>query len=293
MKVGAVYPQIELGGDPHALREFAVTVESLGFDHLVMYDHVMGAVREDREPPLVGGPYTEQDPFHDPLTAFSHLAALTTRLEFVSGVLVLPQRQTALVARQAADIQLFSGGRLHLGVGTGWNYVEYDALGETFGSRGPRLTEQLNVLRKLWTGAPVTFSGDFHQIDRAAIVPAPESLIPILCGGASEPAFRRAAAHADGFIFAGPYAELALPSWLRTRELLESSGRPIENFRAQYTVMGMQLEGLPIPELVRTVRAWEDNGGTHATVGTIGMGFSSVGEHLAHLTTAAGELGLA
>src|SRR5688500_8504420 len=129
MKLGIVYPQVELKGSPEAFRRIGLAAEELGYDHLVMYEHVLGASRENRNPPLPLRAYDENDPFHDPLVAFGYLAAITQRLEFVTGILILPQRQTALVARQAADVDLLSGGRLWLGVGTGWNYVEYEALG--------------------------------------------------------------------------------------------------------------------------------------------------------------------
>jgi probable F420-dependent oxidoreductase len=181
MQIGVVYPQIELGGDPEAVRRIGRATEALGFDHLLAYDHVLGAVHEDRIPPLVG-PYTERDPFHDPLVMFAHLAAVTERIGFVTGILVLPQRQTALVARQAADVDLLSGGRLRLGVGIGWNHIEYQALGEDFGTRGAREEEQIALLRRLWTEPVVDFSGRFDRIDRAAITPKPTRPIPIWLG---------------------------------------------------------------------------------------------------------------
>src|SRR6201986_3853919 len=123
LQIGAVYPQIELGGDPAAVRQIGTGIEELGFDHLLAYEHVLGAVHADRTPPLTG-PYTEHDPFHDPLVMFAYLAGITRRIQFATGILVLPQRQTALVARQAADVDLLSGGRLRLGVGVGWDYVQ-------------------------------------------------------------------------------------------------------------------------------------------------------------------------
>jgi probable F420-dependent oxidoreductase len=150
MEIGVVYPQIELGGDPVAVRRFGTAVEDLGFDHLLTYEHVLGAVHADRTPELTG-PYTEDDPFHDPFVMFAYLAAITERIKFATGILVLPQRQTALVARQAADVDLLSGGRLRLGVGVGWNHVEYEALGEDFHTRGARQEEQIELLRRLFT----------------------------------------------------------------------------------------------------------------------------------------------
>src|SRR6185369_1306583 len=134
MEIGVVYPQIELGEDPNAVRRIGKAVEDLGFDYLLAYDHVLGAVHDDRIPPLPG-PYTERDPFHDRLVMFGYLAGITERIGLATGVLVLPQRQTALVARQAADVDLLSEGRLRLGVGVGWNHVEYEALGQDFRTR--------------------------------------------------------------------------------------------------------------------------------------------------------------
>ena len=152
MKIGAVYPQIELGGNPDAVRRFALAAEALGYDHLLAYDHVVGATH-DREPKL-WGPYTEQDPFHDPLIMFAYLAGLTHKLEFATGVIILPQRQTALVAKQVADLDLLSGERLRFGIGVGWNYVEYQALARTSprAARAPtnRSPSCVAIGRKIW-----------------------------------------------------------------------------------------------------------------------------------------------
>src|ERR1700691_5635441 len=172
MEIGVVYPQTELRGDPEAVRKIGTGVEDLGFDHLLAYEHVLGAVHADRTPPLTG-PYTEHDPFHDPLVMFAYLAGLTERIGFVTGVLILPQRQTALVARQAADVDLLSGGRLRLGVGVGWNHVEYDALGQNFHTRGAREEEQIQLLRLLWTEEVIDYTGRFDRVDRAGTSPRP------------------------------------------------------------------------------------------------------------------------
>ena len=151
MKVGAIYPQTELGGDIGAVKAFAQAAEEMGYDHLVIYDHVLGADHAGRDPKL-RGPYENTDPFHEPLITYAYLAGVTERIELVTGVLVLPQRQTALVAKQAADVDLFSGGRLRLGVGVGWNWVEFDALElpDTFKKRGRRQEAQIELMRKLW-----------------------------------------------------------------------------------------------------------------------------------------------
>ena len=201
MKLGTVYPQIELNGDPEAFRRIGLATEALGYDHFLIYDHVLGAVHEGRDPPLFG-PYNETTPFHEPMVALGHLAALTERIELVTGIVILPQRQTALVAKQAAELDLFSGGRLTLGVGTGWNYVEYEALGEDFKTRGRKLDEQIPYLRRLWSEAVVSYQGGFDRVDRAGILPRPRRRIPIWCGGFIEAAYRRAARLADGFVFA-------------------------------------------------------------------------------------------
>src|SRR5438552_5643520 len=202
MQIGVVYPQTELRGDPEAVRRMGRAVEDLGFDHLLAYDHVLGAVHADRTPPLTG-PYTERDPFHDPFVMFAYLAGITERIGLTTGVLVLPQRQTALVARQAADVDLLSGGRLRLGVGVGWNHVEYEALGQDFRTRGAREEEQIEVLRRLFTDSVVDYSGRFDRIDRASLVPKPARSIPIWLAGFGDVAFERAARLADGFIFGG------------------------------------------------------------------------------------------
>ena len=149
MEIGAVFPQSEIGSDPAVIKDFAQAAESLGYSHLVVYDHVLGAVPE-REPRLTG-PYTHETSFHEPFVLFGFLAAHTQRLGLMTGIIILPQRQTALVAKQAAEVDILSGGRLRLGIGTGWNYVEYDALNENFHNRGKRQEEQVDLLRKLWT----------------------------------------------------------------------------------------------------------------------------------------------
>ena len=161
MKIGLIYPQTELGGDPVAVREIGLAAEALGFDHLLAYDHVLGATH-DREPKL-NGPYTEKQPFHDPLVMFGYLSAITRRIGFATGVLILPQRQTALVARQAADVALLSDDRLRLGVGLGWNYVEYEALRQDFASRGKRVSEQVSAAAAAC--GPGTYQASTGQAD--------------------------------------------------------------------------------------------------------------------------------
>ncbi|HEY6995312.1 MAG TPA: TIGR03619 family F420-dependent LLM class oxidoreductase, partial [Xanthobacteraceae bacterium] len=175
MKAGVVYPQIELGGDTGAVKAFAQAAEDLGYDHIVIYDHVLGAEHAGREPKLTG-PYRETDPFHEPLVTYAYLAGITKKLELVTGVIILPQRQTALLAKQAADVDLFSDGRLRLGVGVGWNWVEFDGLEmhDHFRRRGRRQEHQIELMRKLWAEPVVTHEDRDHRIDRAGILPRPK-----------------------------------------------------------------------------------------------------------------------
>jgi probable F420-dependent oxidoreductase len=284
MKFGVVLPTHEIGSDPTAIRDFVQAVEGLGYDHLLTYDHVLGAVRQNREPQLTG-PYSEKDPFHEPFVLFGYLAALTTRIEFTTAILILPQRQTALVAKQATEVSLLSGGRLRLGVGTGWNYVEYESLGLAFESRADRLTEQIGLLRELWRSPAIDFHGQHHRIDRAGILPLPEVDIPIWCGGSSLPAIRRAAALADGFLFgsARPSVFEQAPIAL---DLVAQAGRDPEQFGLEAVIDVTAGEA----EWERAARDWDKLGGTHFSIRTISTAsewmkiqapnFGSVREHL-------------
>lgn len=288
MQIGVVYPQTELRGDPKAVGVIGKAVEDLGFDYLLAYDHVLGAVHADRIPPLTG-PYTEKDPFHDPFVMFGYLAGITERIEFATGVLILPQRQTALVARQAADVDLFSGGRFRLGVGIGWSPVEYDALGQDFRTRGARQEEQIQLLRRLFTEPVVDFSGRFDRIDRAALVPKPERSIPIWLGGNGEAAFDRAARLGDGFIFhGGSGVERALSSWAWLRGRLGELGRPVDEFGAECVIRARD----GVHSLQAEVDSWRDAGGTHVSVITMGLGLDSTDAHVDYIASVATSLGL-
>jgi probable F420-dependent oxidoreductase len=262
-------------------------VEDLGFDHLLAYEHVLGAVHADRTPPLVG-PYNEHDPFHDPFVMFAYLAGITKRIRFVTGILILPQRQTVLVARQAADVDLLSGGRLRLGIGVGWNPVEYEALGQDFHTRGARQEEQIELLRRLFTEPVVDFSGRFDRIDRASLVPKPAGPIPIWLGGSGEKAFDRAARLADGFIFFGGGVHRTIEAWTRLRQRVARLGRSVDNFGGEYVA----LSGGDMSELAREIEAWRAAGGTHVTVVTLGLGLQSIDAHIDYLVTLADLLGL-
>ncbi len=257
MKLGAIFPTTEIGSDPVAIRDWAQAAEGLGLSHVIAYDHVLGAVHEGREPRLMG-PYTEKEAFHEPFVLFAFLAGITTSLEFATGVLVLPQRQTALVAKQAAELDLLSEGRLRLGVGTGWNFVEYESLGLDYGSRGERLDEQVEVLRRLWREPVLDFAGRHHRIDRAGIEPRPAREIPVWFGGFTPPAFRRAARLGDGFQFgaAGPAIRR---QWEQVQALLAKEGSDIGAFGAEATI-----DFSAGPEAWCAERdAWHEAGGSH------------------------------
>jgi probable F420-dependent oxidoreductase len=287
MHIGVVYPQSELRGDPSAVRRIGRAVEDLGFDHLLAYDHVLGAVHANRTPPLTG-PYTEQDPFHDPFVMFAYLAGITERIGFTSGILVLPQRPTALVARQASDVDLLSGGRLRLGVGIGWNYVEYEALGQDFHTRGARQEEQIELLRRLFTEPVVDFSGRFDRVDRASLMPKPARSIPIWLGGNGEVAFDRAARLADGFIFFGGTSDHVARDWKRLSDRVVAAGRAVEDFGADWVVLSRGSVG----ELTAEIDAWRSAGGTHVSVDTMGRGLDSVDGHIDYLASVADALRL-
>jgi probable F420-dependent oxidoreductase len=274
MKWGVVYPQVELRGDPQAVHDIGIGVEQLGFDHLLVYDHVVGAEHADRQPPL-WGPYTERDPFHEPLVMFGYLGAVTSRIELATGVMIVPQRQTALLAQQAADADLFSGERVRLGVGTGWNYVEYDALGQDFATRGARLDEQIGLLRQLWAEPLVTFEGRFDRVERACINPRPRRQIPIWVGGFAEPAYRRGGRLGDGFTFAGD-VDAALEGMGRVRHHLSEAGRSADGF-------GLELiatRARSAADVVETAERWHAAGGTHLSVLTIKMGLDTAAAHV-------------
>jgi probable F420-dependent oxidoreductase len=287
VQIGVAYPQNELRGDPDAVGRIGRAVEDLGFDHLLAYDHVLGAVHADRTRQLTG-PYTEHDPFHDPFVMFAYLAGITERIAFATGILILPQRPTALVARQATDVDLLSGGRLRLGVGVGWNHVEYEALGQDFSTRGARQEEQIELLRRLFTEPVVDFAGRFDRVDRAALVPKPKRSIPIWLGGSGEVAFDRAARLADGFIFFGGGIDQCIDSWKRMRDRVGALGRSIEAFGGDYVA----LPGRGVADLTAEIEAWRAAGGTHVSVVTMGLGLDSVDGHIDYIKLVADALSL-
>jgi probable F420-dependent oxidoreductase len=277
MKAGVVYPQIELGGDTGAVKAFAQAAEDLGYDHIVIYDHVLGAEHSGREPKLTG-PYKETDPFHEPLITYAYLAGVTKTLELATGVIILPQRQTVLLAKQAADVDLFSDGRLRLGVGVGWNWVEYDGLemSRHFRRRGKRQELQIALLRKLWEQPLVDHEDSDHQIHRAAILPRPKRKIPIWLGGFNEIAYDRAARIADGFIFSGRTQTEAVQVKARIEAQLVALGRGDDEFGFE----SIQQYGRGDNQWPGDIKAWRDAGGSHISVVTMGMNLTTVDGHI-------------
>jgi probable F420-dependent oxidoreductase len=269
MEIGVVFPHAEVGNDPAAVRDFAQAAEGLGYSHVLAFDHVLGAEAAGREG--WAGRYTSETPFREPLTLFAFIAAVTTSLGMATGVLVLPQRQTALVAKQAAEVDLLSGGRLRLGVGTGWNAVEYEALGEDFATRGSRQEEQVEVLRLLWENDVIDFSGRWHRIDRAGINPRPARGIPVWFGGNHPVALRRAARLGDGWfplLAPGPGLELALAT---LRSAIAAEGRDASAFGIE----GFVNYGDVDPERwSRQLAGWRDAGATHVSLRTMPPGLA-------------------
>lgn len=263
MRIGAVFPTTVIGANVDDIRAFAAGVERLGFDHLITYDHVLGAPHDGRKRPL-NGPYDDSHEFHEPFVLFGYLAAATSTLELTVGVLIAPQRQTALVAKQAAQVQLLSAGRLRLGLGTGWNWVEYESLGADFARRGAMLDEQVDLLRRLWNQPLVEFDGEFHRIDRAGLAPLPSHPIPLWFGGYSPPAFRRAAAHGDGVLF-GHLRSDVLDGAGRLRALVAEADRDPSDFGME-AILDVSR---PADEWVAAATGWRDAGGTHLSVRTM------------------------
>lgn len=288
MRIGAVFPQLESGIDPIAIRDYAQAVEGMGLSHLLIYDHVLGAGVDTR--PGWSGPYTSESLFHEPLVLFGYLAGLTRTIELVTGILILPQRQTALVAKQAAEVDLLSGGRLRLGVGVGWNEVEYAGLNENFRDRGARSEEQIALLRALWAAPTIDFQGRWHTVENAGINPLPpQRRIPIWIGGYSEATLRRVGAMGDGwFPWRPPSAEMG-EQIERVREYARQAGRDPAaiGFEPQLSV-----GRLPRAEWASYAQGWRDLGATHMCINTMGAGLGGLDAHLAALREAAEELGL-
>lgn len=286
MRIGVVFPQTEIGADVGAVRAYGQGVEELGFQHVMAYDHVVGADPEVHQG--WQGPYDVRSTFHEPMVLFGYLAALTS-LDLVTSIIILPQRQTALVAKQAAEVDLLSGGRLRLGVGLGWNRVEYEALGQDFTTRGRRIEEQIALLRRLWTEPSITFDGAYDQVTGAGLAPLPvQRPIPVWFGAFSPPAYRRAGRLADGwFPQMSPGPELDEAKAIVDGAAAEAGRDP--------ATLGMEgrVNWTGNPDALAGVAGrWREAGATHLAVNTMGAGLGSVDGHLTALALTAETLGL-
>ncbi len=279
MRLGVVFPQLEIGPDPIAIRDYAQAAESLGYDHILVYDHVLGAGKTDR--PDWSGTYSSDDSFHEPFVLFGYLAGLTERVELATGILVLPQRQTSLVAKQAAQVDVMSGGRLRLGIGIGWNTVEYEALDEDFHNRGRRSEEQIEVMRALWTHETVTFDGRWHKITDAGINPMPvQQPIPIWFGGTADRLMDRIGRIGDGWIIAGgataPNGRVSA-----ALERLHDSARNHGRNPADIGLEKVLSVGRGGPQgWLQATDNWVEFGATHISVNTMKAGLSTPADHI-------------
>lgn len=288
MKIGVIFPQTEFKPDPLAVRDYAQAVEGLGFTHMHAYDHVLGA-NPDR-PGGWTGAYTHLHPFFEPFVLFSFLAGLTHTIEFATGILILPQRQTALVAKQAATLDVLCNGKFRLGVGIGWNEVEYIALGENFHNRGKRMEEQVALLRMLWTQPLVNFSGRWHKILDAGINPLPfQRPIPIWFGGTDDRALQRMARIGDGWMLSIRTLEQARPKLELLTRFLEEAGRDKASFGIEPR-LNMNL--VASEDWIEYVQTWEKLGATHLMVNTMGCGYETPTAHIEALKEFAEIIGL-
>jgi probable F420-dependent oxidoreductase len=285
MDIGVVFPQTELGGDREAVRAYGEAVADLGYAHLAAYDHVLGAdtaVHGD-----IGGPYDVHDTFHEPLLLFAYLAGFTN-LRFATSILIGPQRQTALLAKQAAEIDILSGGTFRLGLGIGWNRVEYEALGASFSDRGAFLEEQVDVLRQLWTQESVTVDTRLHHITAAGLAPLPlQRPIPIWIGAFAPAALRRVGRIADGwFPQARPGGSLD-----RALEIVAEGAAEVGRDPSTIAFEGRVDYSPDDPDQTAVHAAkWRDAGASHISVNTMRAGLVGVGAHIKALTTVAASL---
>ena len=276
VKLGAIFPQTEIGADPGAVKEYAQASESLGYDFLLAFDHVLGANAATHTE--LTGPYRHDDPFHEPFVLFGYLAAVTSGIELATGIIILPQRQTALVAKQAAAVDVLSGGRLRLGIGVGWNYVEYEALGENWRNRGARSEEQIEVMRQLWTNELVTYAGKWHKITDAGILPLPvQRPIPVWLGGRADRTIRRIAAIGDGWILTGRPDDSAREAIDKLRAAADEAGRDF----AGIGIEGWVSAGIgSVGDWVAEAEAWKALGATHVSLNTMRAGLGTPADHI-------------
>ena len=276
MRIGAVFPQTESGTDPGAIKAYSQAVESLGFDHILAFDHVIGANAESR--PGWSGAYRHTDSFYEPLVLFGHIAATTEKIELVTGIIILPQRQTVLAAKQAATVSLLSGGRLRMGIGIGWNPVEYEALDQDFSTRGKRSEEQIDLMRSLWQNELITYEGKSHKVTDAGINPLPpEGSIPIWFGGTADIVLKRVARLGDGWMPVGKPDESRQLMIEKLTGYLRQEGRDIGDIGIESWVT---LKDLSDSDVQNEIEGWRNLGATHLSVNTMNSGLKFPDEHI-------------
>ena len=287
MKTGVVFPQTEIGADPAAVRDYGQAVEGLGYSHMMAYDHVIGADTSHHE--NWQGSYTAESMFHEPFVLFGYLAGVTTTLELGTAVLILSQRQTALVAKQAAEVDLLTGGRLRLGVGVGWNHVEYEALNQDFSNRGSRYAEQITLLREFWTKDTVGFEGKYHKVDHAGVNPQPvQRPIPIWMGavGPGMPVgphrvLRRVGRLADGYFPLCEAGDTARTLIETVKRYAQEAGRNPDDLKIEGRI---ELTGTP-EDWQTQLLAWEALGADLVSIGTARAPFHTPHEHIQAIKT--------
>lgn len=278
MEIGCVLPHHEIGSDPGAIRAFAQGAEELGMTHLLAYDHVVGVDRN--RPGGFEGPYDSNTQFHEPFVLFGFMAACTTTIELASAIIILPQRQTVLAAKQAAELAILSENRFVMGIGVGWNDVEYDALNEEFGNRGKRQEEQVDLMRRLWTEDVFSYDGEYHHFEHACIAPRPSQSIPILFGGSAPALLDRAARLGDGWFPLGTPNDKSAARIAEMKQAREAAGKSWDGFeiRAQAQYAGGD------PDRWRThAQKWAELGATHIAIATHNAGDTDVDGHLARI----------
>lgn len=275
MQLGTVLPHNEIGTDPGAMKAFAQGAEGLGLTHILAYDHVLGA--DPNRPGGFNGPYDKDVQFHEPLTTFAFIAGVTEKIDMATNILILPQRQTVLVAKQAAQVALLSNNRLRLGVGTGWNEVEYEGLNVPFEKRGARQEEQVKLLKRLWSEDSIDFTGDFHRIDLASINPRPTKQIPIWFGGSAPALLDRAGRLGDGWMPIGGPDDAAKAAIDAMRKAREKAGLSWQGFGIQAQVM---FAGGTPERWAKHADRWRTLGATHMAIRTMNADLKSVDEHL-------------
>jgi probable F420-dependent oxidoreductase len=277
MRIGVVLPQTEIGSDPLVLRDYAQAAEELGYDHILAYDHVLGAQPGDHRPGFSHA-YDYKTTFHEPFVLFGYLGAITTKIEFVTGILILPQRQTALVAKQAAEVDILTNERLRLGVANGWNDAEYETLNEDFHTRGRRIEEQIEVMRRLWTEEVVTFEGKWHTLNHVAIAPRPRRSIPVWFGGMSEAVMKRAARIGDGW-----YPQFR-PGGPDPRETVERFHAYVREYGRNPDEVGLQstagFANATPDQWTQRLEEFEGAGISHVCVNTMGAGLATPRDHI-------------